>query len=406
MPQTNKKEEWVQFYKKQLKVFLGKNSGWYVSKSAGNIKLEVKTNGKKESRTLPYRWNEQEFAVAVEEIKQIFKRYQEGNIHTLAAACDITATSNSTNEPSWREIIESYREFVPYASNKTWIKSYYVEPKLIGKKTVLPVLNQVIRLMQSNKKPKNGTELMMQSLRQWKQGSRSRQISRRVLKNFLEWAVVQGKIKSSFAPPAAVPETRDKKRVGFAMSDLQIISLIDSEKDEKWRFALQLLGTYGLRPVELKHLKIKDGVEGKELWSMYQKSKGGRKGEKTEPRKLEPLYLVNAEGKAMDYNLQSRIELGEELPPLGEYASMSLRTRLRRNKLWNLNRIETQDIGEVLVPYSFRHRYSKASHAEGFPLANICKAMGHSLEVHLQNYSRFIPDGTSEMYDKANKVKI
>ena len=260
MPQTNKKEEWVQFYKKQLKVFLGKNSGWYVSKSAGNIKLEVKTNGKKESRTLPYRWNEQEFAVAVEEIKQIFKRYQEGNIHTLAAACDITATSNSTNEPSWREIIESYREFVPYASNKTWIKSYYVEPKLIGKKTVLPVLNQVIRLMQSNKKPKNGTELMMQSLRQWKQGSRSRQISRRVLKNFLEWAVVQGKIKSSFAPPATVPETRDKKRVGFAMSDLQIISLIDSEKDEKWRFALQLLGTYGLRPVELKHLKIKDGV--------------------------------------------------------------------------------------------------------------------------------------------------
>ena len=406
MPQTNKKEEWVQFYKKQLKVFLGKNSGWYVSKSAGNIKLEVKTNGKKESRTLPYRWNEQEFAVAVEEIKQIFKRYQEGNIHTLAAACDITATSNSTNEPSWREIIESYREFVPYASNKTWIKSYYVEPKLIGKKTVLPVLNQVIRLMQSNKKPKNGTELMMQSLRQWKQGSRSRQISRRVLKNFLEWAVVQGKIKSSFAPPATVPETRDKKRVGFAMSDLQIISLIDSEKDDKWRFALQLLGTYGLRPVELKHLKIKDGVEGKELWSMYQKSKGGRKGEKTEPRKLEPLYLVNAEGKAMDYNLQSRIELGEELPPLGEYASMSLRTRLRRNKLWNLYRIETQDIGEVLVPYSFRHRYSKASHAEGFPLTNICKAMGHSLEVHLQNYSRFIPDGTSEMYDKANKVKV
>ena len=402
----NSLEEWVQFYKKQLKVFLGKNSGWYVSKSAGNIKLEVKTNGKKESRTLPYRWNEQEFAVAVEEIKQIFKRYQEGNIHTLAAACDITATSNSTNEPSWREIIESYREFVPYASNKTWIKSYYVEPKLIGKKTVLPVLNQVIRLMQSNKKPKNGTELMMQSLRQWKQGSRSRQISRRVLKNFLEWAVVQGKIKSSFAPPATVPETRDKKRVGFAMSDLQIISLIDSEKDDKWRFALQLLGTYGLRPVELKHLKIKDGVEGKELWSMYQKSKGGRKGEKTEPRKLEPLYLVNAEGKAMDYNLQSRIELGEELPPLGEYASMSLRTRLRRNKLWNLYRIETQDIGEVLVPYSFRHRYSKASHAEGFPLANICKAMGHSLEVHLQNYSRFIPDGTSEMYDKANKVKV
>ena len=53
MPQTNNKEEWVQHYKKQLKVFFGKKSGWYVSQSAGSIKLEVITNGKKESRTLP-----------------------------------------------------------------------------------------------------------------------------------------------------------------------------------------------------------------------------------------------------------------------------------------------------------------------------------------------------------------
>ena len=406
MPQTNNKEEWAKFYRKQLRVFLPKNSGWYISNNNGNIKIEVKSGGKKETKTLPYAWNEQEMAIAVEEIKQIYKRYEEGSVHTLAAATSMAAVSNSTNEPSWREIIETYREFVPYASNKTWIKSYYCEPKLIGKKKKLPVLNEVIRLMQSNKKPNNGTELMMQALRQWEQGSRSRQISRRVLKNFLQWAVVQGKIKSSFAPPANIPETRKPKRVGFAMSDLQIISLIDSEKDEKWKFAYQLLGTYGLRPVELKYLKIIEGIEGKELWSMYQKSKGGRKGEKTKPRKLRPLYLINAEGKAMEYNLQTRIELGEELPSLGEYASMTLRTRLSRNKLWNLYRIETKDIGEVLVPYSFRHRYSKASHAEGFPMANICKAMGHSQEVHLQNYSKFIPDGTSEMYDKANKARL
>jgi len=409
MPQTSKKEEWVQHYKKQLKVFLPKNSGWYISNNGGNIKIEVKSGGRKETKTLPYAWNEQEMAVAIEEIKQIYKRYVEGSVHTLAAATSIASVSNSTNEPSWREIIESYREFVPYASNKTWLKSYYVEPKLVGKRKVLPVLNQVIRLMQSNKKPVNGTELMMQALRQWEQGSRSRQISRRVLKNFLEWAVVQGRITNNFAPPATLPEVRKPKRVGFAMSDLQIISLIDNEKDEKWKFALQLLGTYGLRPVELKYLQIKEGIEGKELWSMYQKSKGGRKGEKTKPRKLEPLYLVNAEGKAMDYKLQTRIEFGEALPTLGSNdgeAAMALRTRLRRNKLWNLYRIETQDIGEVLVPYSFRHRYAKQSHAAKFPLSNICKAMGHSQEVHYQNYSKFIPDGTSEMYDKVNKARL
>ncbi len=411
MPQTNKKEEWVQFYKKQLRVFTGKKSGWYFSKSAGSIKLEVITNGKKETRTLPYRWNEDEMAVAIEEIKQIYKRYQDGKVHTLAEACNLTETSNSTKEPTWSEIIENYREFVPYASNNTWIKSYYCEPKLIGNKKKLPVLNQVVNLMHSDrqKKPTNGTELMIQALRAWEQGSRSRQIARRVLKNFLQWGVVQGKLKTCFAPPATVPETRNPKRVGFAMSDLQIISLIESEKDEKWRFAYQLLGTYGLRPVELRHLKIVEGVDGKELWSMYQKSKGGTKGEKTKPRRLEPLLLVNGEGKGMDYNLQARIEFGEALPSLGKVdgeAAMRLRTKLKRNKLWNLYRIETKEIGEVLVPYSFRHRYAKQSHARRLPMTNICEAMGHTQEVHIQNYSKFIPDGTSEMYAKANKAVL
>ena len=409
MPQTNKKEEWVQHYKKQLKVFLPKNSGWYISNNGGNIKIEVKSGGKKETKTLPYAWNEQEMAVAIEEIKQIYKRYVEGSVHTLAAATAIASTSNSTNEPSWREIIESYREFVPFASNKTWLKSYYVEPKLVGNRKVLPVLNQVIRLMKSNKKPINGTELMIQALRQWEQGSRSRQIARRVLKNFLQWGVNQGKLKACFAPPATVPETRKPKRVGFAIGDLQIISLIESEKDEKWRFAYQLLGTYGLRPVELRHLKIVEGVDGKELWSMYQKSKGGTKGEKTKPRRLYPLFLVDAEGKAKDYKLQARVELGEALPSFGKTdgeAAMRLRTKLKRNKLWKLYRLEAQDIGEVLVPYSFRHRYAKQSHAQKFPLANICNAMGHTLEVHLQNYSKFLPDDTGGMYDKANKVKV
>ena len=133
MPQTNKKQEWVQHYKKQLKVFFPKNSGWYISNNGGNIKIEVKSSGRKETKTLPYAWNEQEMAVAIEEIKLIYKRY----------------------------------------------------------------------------------------------------------------------------------------------------------------------------------------VEGKELWSMYQKSKGGNKGEKTKPRRLEPLLLVNTEGKAMDYNLQTKVEFGEALPSLG-----------------------------------------------------------------------------------------
>ena len=59
-------------------------------------------------------------------------------------------------------------------------------------------------------------------------------------------------------------------------------------------------------------------------------------------------------------------------------------------------------IGEVLVTYTLRHRYAKASHAAGITLPNIVAAMGHTTEVHHQSYERFIPDGTVDLYAKRN----
>ena len=58
--------------------------------------------------------------------------------------------------------------------------------------------------------------------------------------------------------------------------------------------------------------------------------------------------------------------------------------------------------GEVLVPYTFRYRYAKSSHAAGIPLPKITTDFGHTTEVHLQSYERFIPDGTADLYAKRN----
>ena len=38
------------------------------------------------------------------------------------------------------------------------------------------------------------------------------------------------------------------------------------------------------------------------------------------------------------------------------------------------------------------------------PLANICAAMGHTIEVHLKSYARFKPDATHDLYAAANAV--
>ena len=60
-------------------------------------------------------------------------------------------------------------------------------------------------------------------------------------------------------------------------------------------------------------------------------------------------------------------------------------------------------ISEVLVPYTFRHRYAKASHDAGIPLTKITAAMDHTKEVHHQSYARFIPNCTADMYAKRNE---
>ena len=59
-------------------------------------------------------------------------------------------------------------------------------------------------------------------------------------------------------------------------------------------------------------------------------------------------------------------------------------------------------IGEVLLPYTIRHRYAKASYAAGIPLPSIAAATGHTTEVHHQSNERFIPGGRPDLYAKRN----
>ena len=112
------------------------------------------------------------------------------------------------------------------------------------------------------------------------------------------------------------------------------------------------------------------------------------------------------DGEVQDWKLEKRLKAGESLPPLGKEGkgSEALRTRLRNKAVWQSLKKEAEHIGEVLVPYTFRHRYAKASHAAGFPVSNISAAMGHTVEVHLESYARFVPDGTGDLYAKRNKT--
>lgn len=394
MPKLTQTDTWVKEYRDLLRQSMEEHHQWSVGEHNGSIRLQVKDNGKKQTRLLPFEWSKKGFSAAIPEIQQIYKRFYDGNTRQLTRACEEVKVSGDS-QVEFSDLIKEFRNFVPNASDQTWNKSY------------LPVLYKAKELLDRKKhKPVDGEDLMMKALEQWEQGSRQRQIQRRSLSKFLNWAVVRTKLPAAYAPPAIVPEVRKPKKVGYAFSDQQIISLIEGETDEQWKFAYQLMAVYGLRPEELRHLRIMEGTAGKELWSIYRKSKGGNKGERTEPRRLNPLFVKDIDGKPINWKLQQRLEIGEKLPPLGQEgaAGMAILTHIKRKSIYKQIKDEALLIGQHAVPYSFRHRYSKESHANGIPIANIASSMGHSVEVHLDNYARFAPDGTVDIYAKANQV--
>ena len=389
MPRLSQTEPWIKPFRQQIAATCG--DSWYVRNNRGRIRLEVRDAG---TVSLPYEWTARGSALALPRIQQIFKRWNGGQI-TLAAAAQNADTSSSHQKLDFNELLAKYRAFVPNAGDKTWQYNY------------LPVLKNCATAFK-DRPPVDGEALAMQCLKQWEQGSRMRQTSRQKLYGFLNWAVQRGHLKPIYAPPATLPEVLKPKRVGYPLTDAQILQLLDNlpegEAHDRWRFAIQLCAVYGLRPEELRHLRIKDGANGSELWTIYQKSMGGTKGAKTEPRRLHPLLVRDADGSAIDWNLQARLQVGEALPPLNRDGDggQAINQYLRRRKVWMSLRDEAEHQGEQLTPYSFRHRYAKGMHAANIPIANISEAMGHTIEVHLKSYARFKPNATADLVAAVN----
>ena len=389
MPRVSQTEPWIKPFRRQIAATCGES--WYVRNNRGRIRLEVRDAG---TISLEYDWTERGSALALPRIQQIFKRWANGQI-TLANAAQIADTSSSHQKLNINQLIDKYRQFVPSAGDTTWKYNY------------LPVLKNCAKAF-SDRPPVDGEVLCLACLKQWEQGSRMRQTSRQKLYGFLNWAVQRGHLKPIYSPPATLPEVLKPKRVGYPLSDAQILQLLDNlpegDPHNQWRFAIQLCAVYGLRPEELRHLRIKSGANGSELWTIYRKSMGGTKGAKTEPRRLHPLLLRDADGTAIDWNLQARLEVGEKLPPLNREGDggQALNQYLRRREIWMALREDAEHNGEQLTPYSFRHRYAKGMHAANLPLANIAEAMGHTIEVHLKSYARFKPNATAELIAAVN----
>ena len=219
-------------------------------------------------------------------------------------------------------------------------------------------------------------------------GCRGRQLQVQQTAAILRWGVNTGRLPAEWAPPLDLSPYVGRKREAAAVTTPlavgEILALVETIPDSKWRYAFQLLSAYGLRPEELQHLELRGG----RLWCTYSKvSSRGR----TEPR---PLRLLPCDHWAAEWNLEANYQ-ADRLPPMKPgLGADAMGLYMRRRELWTELRQRYEAEGEKLVLYSCRHAYAHRAHTlcTMLPTKFVAAAMGHSLETHLAAYSRWIGD--------------
>jgi len=358
---------------------------------------------------LPFDWAKASVGDVLTRVRNIYPLVAEG--HNLKAAAEIADGKAPKPVMDWAGAVERFKqqkmEHGRAIKPVTWDHSY------------APVLNDAVAALTSKRAPTSPADLVDQMIRRWATGSRMRQIRAQSLAQFLRYCVSREGFPAVWMPPTdlrahvgSTPTEELNRSKGDPVEDQQIINLLSSlpgdAAGQRWSDALKLLAELGLRPIELVHLSVqKDRSSGQPYWwCSYRKRSGG--GD-TEPRRVHPLPLVDAEGQVQHWNLLERWQAGLiELPPLtsGTGAGDALGTYLSRQPGWCSLKALLAANGERLVPYSFRHSYSLRGHLRGIDAGSVALSMGHSFEVHCRAYPWASQSGTAAAFERANAALL
>mgnify|MGYP003325722538 FL=1 len=176
----------------------------------------------------------------------------------------------------------------------------------------------------------------------------------------------------------------------------------DAESATRWFNALCMMSELGLRPNEVGKMVVKKDPATKQYywWCTYEKKAGGGT---TKPRKVEPLPLLDREGKEVQWNLLERFR-SNLLPLPDKMDGESCKDYLGRREGWkDLREMMLKKEGANIVPYSFRHYYSLRGHIVGIDSGSMAKSMGHSIEAHHRNYPYSSEASTTNAFKQARE---
>ena len=400
MPKKKRKARWEETLKEDVRSLA---RGWSVQEDKGKIRLKLRyvPNQKDQSITLPFAWAENLRKAATTRINHIYNYTLEG--HSLKAAAKIADGKAPKLERDWAACLTNFHRYKTEHENAITQKTFEHDYE--------KVIKDAVTLLESKDPPTTPADLIELCIRDWNPGTTTRKRRTNSLCQFLEYCVTRENAPVSWLPPkdrkthigrkAANAKTQKKD----PLTDQEILILIEdlqtTEAGNRWANALKLLTVYGLRPVELTHLHVKETPKGKKyLFCSYEKRSGGGI---TKTRRLEPLPIENTDWKLLPLLEAKIIEL-PKLSAEGNGVAEQIRKYLERRKCWTSLKEKVKARNEELGTYSFRHSYSVRGHKLGIDSGSMASAMGHSLEVHCREYPWATTATTQSAFDRARKV--
>ncbi len=373
---------WVQGLRAQLRATVG--SAWRIGEQRSKAKLDVRfDDGTRAYAVLPLIWQPAQARAIQQMVEDLARQVAAGRTFKESLQAIVGRTPSApvaAATPAADQLLTAWEAFGTHKVHRTgqikqgtWDRDYGQTRK---------------RLEQVAHRALDARELLHAAGEAWEPGSRRRQITIQHLTQWLRWAVDADLLAADrWSPPAVlrpyVGERIKSVEAAVPLTDQQILELLyglpTDAAGHRWRFALQLMAAYGLRPVEVMHLRL---TPTGQLWCDYCKRSGGGTTKPRQLRALHPEWEV-------DWDLLDRIGGVEQLPPFGGGVADAARRYLARQAVWK----PLFDAGAT--PYGFRHGYALRAHQSyGLSPRVAAALMGHSTETHQRHYGSWTDEAT------------
>jgi len=398
MPKLSQTEDWVEALRVFIRDTLG-NKNWQIVKNKGKTMLGIRfDDGTRQYKYIPYKWqrsNQAEIRHFIEAVHYLHIKKKvpidEAFDRTKKRAPKDDLPKSKTDPQVLLDAWNKYGEFKieqsGAISQQTWDKGY----------------SKTYRKLEKVADAQDANSLLINIGKFNEAGSRTREENIQRVASFLRWAIskesgylldaeiwnpppkfnlqdFKGKKSRQLQESTQDPTTPIEDADLFEL--LESLNLSDEEKKHRvedrakeWSFAIKLMATYGLRPIEIQYLEVRRN--GKDtVWCTYAKKSGGGIGK---PRRLFPLHPTWEK----NWNLIQKIKNNSPLPRMKAGAAEAFKNYMRFNPVWK----KLKEKG--CKGYSFRHGWAMRAHLEyGLHPREAAPMMGHSLESH-QQYSRF-----------------